>query len=187
MPGDMLRIATPLCIVLALLQTSCNVREDDLGSRTQPRETTGYTLPNPWLSITEVVSFCDYPVCSGGDGFTVLSDGSYQIGNGAQGSGVLTPSELASLAAVANPVAIQSGPEWSCSPIIQLAGASRYELTMSYRDQTSRQIISLDTRNLCNFGNRRFNEALHEELHGLELKYDPRSLPSTTIPTAVPE
>jgi hypothetical protein len=131
-----------------------------------------------WVSVTEVVTFCSSSTCSGGNGFTVNSNGNYLVGDGSAGSGTITGSELTSLSLVAEPVAAQTGLGLSCVPTPPSIGALSFQLTMTYSDQTSQQIIDINSANSCYYGSAALADALQNDVRQLELKYDPQPAPS---------
>jgi hypothetical protein len=175
-------------LVGALGQVSCGGSDSSGTGTTATTTDVPPTLPTPvptptglptdgprsWTAVAEVVTFCDTPSCSGGDGFMVDSSGAYTIGDGSLGSGNITPDELAALSAAADPVAAQNGLGMSCSGTLSIPGASRYQMAMAYDDQTTQMIISIDDKQTCYYGNQQKAVALHEQMRRLEQEYDPR-------------
>lgn len=173
-----------IAVFAALFQISCG--SSPAPSNPGPVQTaTPFAIPSPapspspvppplptWASVTELVNFCDYPHCAGGNGFTVISDGTYLIGDGSKGSGSITARELTLLSSLAAPVAAQTGFGLSCVPTALVLGALRYELTLTYSDDSSQQIIDVNGQTSCYYGDPALDNALHDETRVLEIKYD---------------
>ncbi len=167
-----------LAVLFSLLQGACGKGDKTAASRSNrtpssTNPTSGGTT-RTWAAVTETVTFCDYPVCSGSGGFTVQADGTYQIAIGLAGTGKLTAGELASFTAVANAAAEQVGAVMNCANNPPLLGASRFDLNLLFSDHSEQKFISITKQSSCYFGDVQAADALHLQMRELELKYDAR-------------